>query len=171
MRLSHFLILVGGLALYLYVGMEPMNDLGMQTHNYSQPKSDVFFLNEPYRDETVLELINLNGGRIHLSAELQAKISSIILCFLAGWALGRLLMQFKGIILSFIGLFILFNFFLLQTEVVIPIFNFSVLGKIFPLLKACITKMGFISFMSLLAGAWFGGRRFQRTKPQVQSNS
>lgn len=83
-------------------------------------------------------------------------LNKIVIFILAGWAFGRLFMQFRRIIVFFLGLFIIFNFVLMLSGVVSLKIQWDDMEPIFQAVKMMLINIGFLSFMSILIGLWIG---------------
>jgi len=91
---------------------------------------------------------------------LKKTFNKILIFALAGWAFGRLFMQFRRVILFFFGQYIIINFLLMLTGLVEFKFQWALIEPIFQTAKMAIINVGFASFVSILFGIWFGVKGF-----------
>jgi len=75
---------------------------------------------------------------------------------LLGWAVGRLLLQLRRIILLFIGLVILVDALVVLSGFVEVRFNLQQLEALFEVLKWAVVRVGFVQALSLGLGIWAG---------------
>lgn len=83
-------------------------------------------------------------------------VNKVIFLVLFGWAAGRVFMQFRRLIVIFLGLLVIFNFALNQTGLVDFIIRYDQVQLIFDKLKATVWDMGFVDFVAIVAGLWAG---------------
>ncbi|MFQ5630164.1 MAG: hypothetical protein ACE5I1_15455 [bacterium] len=83
-------------------------------------------------------------------------VNKIVFLVLFGWAAGRVFMQFRRLIIVFIGVLIISNFALDQTGLVDFIIRYDQLEQIFNQIKAVVWGIGFVDFFAIIAGLWAG---------------
>ncbi len=83
-------------------------------------------------------------------------VNRVLPYVLVGWALGRLVVQFRNMILAFIGLLVLFNFFLAQSGIIKFTVSWSDFVSISAAMQEAIISIGIIETISLLLGSWAG---------------
>ncbi|GEM_PF-6268564 len=125
---------------YLLQSVEKMND----SSSHKSKKE---------RDNNTSDDVNLNRW-----GWLWQAINKVFIFVLAGWAVGRLTMQFRRHILIFLGLVIVFDFVLVLTGLVKFALRWENIESVFQVIKNVVIGVGFVEFLSILFGLWAGVR-------------
>lgn len=96
-------------------------------------------------------------------------INKVFIFVLAGWALGRLSMQFRKLILIFLALVLVFDFLIVQTGLVQLTVRWENLESIFQAIKQAIMGIGVVEFLSILIGLWAGVTGFLSAERRQQA--
>jgi uncharacterized membrane protein (Fun14 family) len=87
---------------------------------------------------------------------LWSAVNRVLPYVLVGWALGRLVVQFRNMILAFLGLLVLFNFFLAQTGIIQFTVSWNDFISISTAIQEMIISIGIVETISMLLGSWAG---------------
>jgi len=96
-------------------------------------------------------------------------INKVLIFVLAGWAVGRLSMQFRKLILIFLALLLFFDFLLVQAGLVQLTVRWENIESIFQAIKQAIMGIGVVEFLSILIGLWAGVTGFLSAERRQQA--
>jgi hypothetical protein len=169
MHLRHLIIVLGVLALIgMYQTPDLRNVLALPPEQPQLSQPSIIFPDHASDDELLKFFVPGDKNR-ETRDFIQFQASTLILSFFAGWALRRLMSQFKGIILSFLGLFIIFLFILVYLGFMETVLNFGRLLDVAPFLSFLVARIGVLPCIAFVLGFLVGSKRSPRpTRPQVQ---
>jgi hypothetical protein len=87
-------------------------------------------------------------------------VNKVFIFVLAGWAIGRLAMQFHKLILIFVAFVLVFDFLLVQAGLVEFRLRWENIEDIFQAIKRAILGIGVVQTVSIFLGLWTGIKGF-----------
>lgn len=168
MYLRHLVFLLGGLALVSFYQTTDRQNVLLPPSPTPQLTQPTIIFPDNVAEDKLLDILVPGDTNPETRFLIQFQLSTLILCFFAGLAVRRLMSQFRNIILSFLGLFIIFLFVLVYSGLLETVMNFGRLLDIVPLIRFLVSKAGAAPCIAFVLGFFLGGKRMPSVRPRPQ---
>jgi hypothetical protein len=167
------------IALLFATALAALTTLVTTSGQKSKLMTNGYVLQTKEQDKNYPDHDSRNGNNNNSSSEdrldrwgwLWQAINKVFIFVLAGWAVGRLSMQFRKLIFIFLGLVIVFDFLLVQAGLVQFTVRWENIESIFQIIKQAIIGIGVVEFLSILAGLWAGLMGFRSAERRQRAES
>lgn len=168
MYLRHLVFLLGGLALVIFYQTTDRQNVTLLPPATPQLTQPAIIFPDYVSEDRIIDIFVPDETNQQTRFQIQFQVSTLILCFFAGWAVRRLMSQFRNIILSFLGLFIIFLFILVYMGLLEAVLNFGRFLDVVPLFRFVIGKVGAAPCVAFFLGLLLGGKRMPSARPRPQ---